>query len=204
MTDLPYVLDASGHRTSAVAAVLVSSNGAEGGESHIGQVGGHTAVATVQIVRPADTAAYASGDLIAASTTAATVNASPSSLTAARIAGGTGSIRRVRLSTSKTGLAGTEVFRVHFFRNAPTVANGDNGVISSNGITAIFMGYVDVTLDRVFTDGSKGIGIPAIGAEISFDCATGSQLLYVLLEARGAYTPASGETFTIAAELFRD
>lgn len=165
---------------------------------------GFTAVVAATIVRPADTTAYALGDLIAASTVAATVNGAASSLPLARINGGTGLIRRVRLSTSKTGLAGTEQFRVHFFKTAPTVANGDNGALSVNGVAAVHIGHVDITLDRVFSDGAKGIGVPAAGAEICFDAAAGSTAIYFLLEARGAYTPAAGETFTVAAEVLRD
>lgn len=158
------------------------------------------------ITRPADTTAYSSGDLIANSTTAGSVT--PVACPVGRVNGGTGCIRRVRLSTSHTGLAGTEAFRVHFFKNDPTlssgIANGDNGAFSVNGVAAIHLGYVDITLDRVFRDGSKGIGTPAAGSEITFDCNTSTTNIYALLECRGAYTPASGEVYSIAAEAFRD
>jgi hypothetical protein len=190
----------NGDSITLPAMVAVDSSGNEL------TVGGHSAVATGTITRPADTTAYASGDLIANSTTAASVTAV--ALTMARIAAGTGMIRRVRLSTNKTGLAGTEAFRVHFFKNNPAassgIANGDNGAFSVNGIAAVHIGLVDITLDRVFRDGSKGIGVPAAGSEIIFDAAAASQAIYALLEARGAYTPASGEIFTIAAEIIQD
>lgn len=164
--------------------------------------GGLTAVVTATFNRPANTTAYASGQLVANSTTAGSVL--PLALAVARVNAGTGAIRRVRLSTNKTGLAGTEVFRVHLFKSTPTVANGDNGAFSVNGVAAIHLGIFDVTLDRVFSDGSKGVAAPIVGSEILFDAGAGTQNIFALIEARGAYTPANGETFVLALEVMRD
>lgn len=169
-------------------------------EVHLGEVGGNSATPSTTITRPADTTAYASGDLISFSTTAATVNATPTSISVARVNAGTGIIRRVRLTTTKTGLAGTEAFRVHFFRSAPTVTNGDNGAFSVNGRASLPIGTVDVTMDRVYNDGAAGFA----AADFLFTAGAGVQTLFVLLEARGAYTPISGEVFTITAEVLRD
>lgn len=175
-------------------------------EAHVGRVGGESAVVVGSVTRPADTIAYAAGDLIANSTTAASVAAI--ALAAARINGGTGLVRRIRLSTNRTGLAGTELFRVHLFRNDPAlgsgIANGDNGAFSVNGIAAIHLGHADVVLDRVFRDGAKGIATPAVGSDILFDAGAATTGIFALIEARGAYTPASGETFTVALEVLRD
>ncbi len=176
------------------------------GEAHVGKVGGESAVVTGTLTRPADTLVYAVGDLVANSTAAGSVL--PIALLAARINAGTGLIRRVRLSTTHLALAGTEVFRVHLFRNDPTasagVANGDNGAFSVNGLAAIHFGHADVTLDRVFRDGSKGVAVPMVGSDMLFDAAAGSRAIYALIEARSAYTPASAETFTVALEVLRD
>lgn len=161
-------------------------------------VGGNSVVVGGTFNRPADTTAYASGDLVANSTTAGSVT--PISAAAARVNAGTGVIRRVRLTTSKTGLVGTEVFRVHLFKNSPTVTNGDNGVFAAAGIAAIALGRVDVTLDYVYSDGSKGF----VATDIVFDAGAATQNIYALIEARGAYTPASGETFTLALEVLQD
>jgi hypothetical protein len=172
------------------------------GETHVGQVGGESAIIGGTITRPADTVAYVAGDLVANSTTAGSVV--PLACAAARINAGTGVVRRARLSTTKTGLAGTEVFRIHLFKTAPTVANGDNGAFSCNGVAAILLGYIDVTMDRIFTDGAKGIGVPAVGSEIMFQAGAGTTNIYALVEARGAYTPISGEVLTVALEVMRD
>ena len=175
-------------------------------EAHVGRVGGESAVVVGTLTRPADTVAYAVGDLVANSTTAGSVAAI--TLAAARVNGGTGLIRRVRLSTNRTGLTGTELFRVHLFRNDPAlgsgIASGDNGVFSVNGVNAIHLGHADVVLDRVFRDGAKGIATPAVGSDILFDAGPATTGIFALIEARGAYTPASGETFTVALEVLRD
>lgn len=144
--------------------------------------------------RPADTTAYASGDLVANSTTAGSVV--PLALEPALIAGGTRLVRRVKLRKSGTGVTNAS-FRVHFYDASPTVANGDNGAWSTN-LVAEYLGWADVTIDKAFTDGALGIGAPASGAEIPFGRAAG---LFALIEARGAYTPASGEVFTVEAEV---
>lgn len=152
--------------------------------------------------RPANTTAYASGQLVANSVTAGSVV--PMQFSAARVAAGTGMVRRARISTSKTGLAGTEVIRLHLFKLLPTPVNGDGAAFSVNGIAAIHIGYFDVTMDRVFTDGSKGFGVPAVGSEITFDAAAGSQIIYGLLEARGTFTLDSAGTLNVALEVLRD
>lgn len=180
--------DSSGNAASSTTPI--PTNGVPGTV-----VGGST-------TRPADTTAYATGDLVANSTTAGSVVPIP--ITAARITGGSGTILRVRLSTSHTSLAGTDVFRVHLFKLTPTVANGDNGAYSVNGVAAIEIGYSDVTLNRIYTDGAKGVGTPATGNAMIYDTAVASQLIYGLIEVRNAYTPISGEVFTLALEEWPD
>lgn len=189
---------------NAIATALAGTLAAQlaTGEAHIGRVGGESAVAAASFTRPADTAAYAVGDLVANSTTAGSVV--PLALAAARVNAGTGLVRRVRLATSRTGLTGAEQFRVHLFKTAPTCTNGDNGAFAVNGIAAVHLGFADVTLTQGFTDGSKGVGAPSTGSDILFDAAAGSQSIHALIEARSAYTPAASETFTVALEVLRD
>lgn len=147
----------------------------------------------VQFARPSDTTAYALGDLVANSTTAGSVM--PLTLMAANQAGGGQLLRRLRLRKSGAGVTNAS-FRVHLYSASPTVANGDNGAWSSNGV-ATYLGAVDIAVDKAFTDGAAGNGAPLVGAEISFDAATA---VYALIEARAAYTPVSGEIFTLEAE----
>jgi hypothetical protein len=150
-----------------------------------------SAIVSASFTRPADTTAYASGDLVANSTTAGSVVAMKLDIGRANGLGGV--INRVRVS--KTGTSVTNAsFRVHLFNaNSQTFANGDNGAWSVNK-AANYIGSVDVTVDKAFTDGAAGVA--GIAPGIQFAEAT----LYGNLEARGAYTPASAEVFTITLE----
>ena len=150
-------------------------------------------VAAATFTRPADTTAYASGDLVANSTTAGSVT--PLSFSVGR-AGYGGSVRRVRVVKSGT-TATNAAFRVHLYTTSPTAANGDNGAWSTSG-AAGYVGYLDVAASLAFTDGCSGVAAAAAGTELNYTSAT----LYGLLEARAAYTPASGETFTVSLELW--
>ena len=147
--------------------------------------------------RPADTTAYAIGDLVANSTTAGSVT--PISVTAARVAGGSFMLRRLKLK--KTNVSTTNAqFRIHIYSAAAaiTCTNGDNGAWSTNQ-SANYIGAFDVIVDRVFTDGSVGMATPVVGFEMSVDLSSGTDF-YALIEARAAYTPTSGETFTVTVD----
>lgn len=139
------------------------------------------------VTRPADTTAYASGDLVANSTTAGSVT--PLSFDNFARAGAHSKIRRVRIDASKADVTNAS-FRVHFYGSSPTVANGDNGAISST--QSGWLGSVDVTVGQLFSDGASG----AATAEINAKATT----IYALIEARAAYTPASAGTFTVTVE----
>lgn len=147
--------------------------------------------------RPNDTTAYASGDLVANSTTAGSVT--PLSFDISNLGK---SLRILRLRVNKSGTSTTNAtFRVHLFTASPTVANGDNAAISANN-SANWLGYIDCVVAQTFTDGAAGVvsGITAstFGNMPCVFSAGGS--LYALLEARAAYTPTANETFTLTIE----
>jgi hypothetical protein len=97
---------------------------------------------------------------------------------------------------AKTGTSITSAsFRVHLFTASPTVANGDNGVFSTNN-AATYLGSVDVTVGQAFTDGASG----AATTEINFAPASNGHTVYGLIEVRAAYTPSSAEVFTVTLE----
>lgn len=143
--------------------------------------------------RPADTTPYAVGDLVANSTTAASVvpiswsNVSRS-----------GSFYPVGVILQKSGATATNAsFRVHLYSAAPSVATtGDNGVyatvVSGNGN---WLGSYDGTMVASHADGCSVTCTPTEGIIDAF-VAGQNPTIYALIEARGAYTPASGETFT--------
>lgn len=158
---------------------------------------GFAAIGTGTFTRPADTTTYASGDLIANSTTAGSVV--PLQVAAARVAAGSFGINRIRMRKTGNGVANA-LFRVHLFSAAPTVANGDNGVLLTSG-SANYIGSVDVDMTRVnvFNDGA------AAQADCGFVVALASgQNIWALIEARGAYAPGNAEQFAVLAEVVQN
>ena len=164
---------------------------------------GASTVASAGFTRPADTTAYASGDLVANSTTAASV--APMQFTVARANDAAVSIRRARLKTSSPSVTNAS-FRLHLYRNDPSassgIANGDNGAWSTK--EAQYIGSLDITVDKAFSDAAKGVGVPTAGGELTCRPAAGTTVIYGLLEARAAYTPTSGETFTAELEVLQN
>lgn len=190
----------SGSVTSTPGGALVA------GEGHIGQVGGEaTVAAATQFARPTDTTAYASGDLVANTTVANTVT--PLTFTVARIPAGSGMIRRAKIKKSGTSVTNAQ-FRLHLYSAAPVqtgaggAGTGDNAAFSTDG-AANYLGALDVTVDRAFTDGAVGTGLPVVGSEITFKLASGTTIRG-LLEARAAYTPGNAETFDISLEVLQN
>lgn len=161
---------------------------------------------SASFARPADTTAYAVGDLVANSTTAGSV--APAELVGvARAAGEAFRIERVRLRKSGPSMTNA-AFRVHLFRIAPVVSVGDNAAFNTSGALGLanidgHIGYVDVTMDLAATIGARGVGVPTTGSGITAEAAGASgheTSLWALIEARGAYTPVSGETFYVTIE----
>lgn len=156
-----------------------------------------------QFTRPADTTAYASGDLVANSVTAGSVV--PLSFTNASRQSGTGGlILGARLKKSTTTTANTD-FRLHLYSATVTVANGDNAAWSSNG-AANYMGSIDFATanTRAFTDGAANAAATASGPfGKAFKLSSGSTV-FGLLEARAAYAPGNAETFIVSLEIQQD
>lgn len=150
---------------------------------------------SANFTRPNDTTAYASGDLVANSTTAGSVVP----LTIAmgnKSAHGFTRITRARLY--KTGTSATNAnFRIHIYETTPTPANGDNGAWSTDQ-AAHWLGNIDVTSMLAFTDGCAGTGSASAGSEMYL--RTSGDSLFCLLEAKAAYTPAANEVFTLVLE----
>lgn len=142
------------------------------------------------LARPADTTAYASGDLVANSVTAGSVTAHTISVGSGQL-----KIKRVGLKRSGTAAIANGTFRVHLFTVSPLPpTNGDNGAIvfpvdnyiGHSGDISLILG----------TD--KAIGWSAI---LDLLAKPPGSTLYALIEARGAYTPASAETYQVILEV---
>ena len=167
------------------------------GTNSIGAVtNGGLVVAGGTVTRPANTTAYAAGQLVANSTTAGSVTYP--TIAAAR---GTNIVSvATRSMLKKTGTSLTNaIFRVHFYNAQPTVSNGDGAAWLTG--SSNYLGFFDITCTQAFSDAAIGVGIPGSGSMMTFAPTTGTANLYFLIEARAAYTPISGEVFTVSLEV---
>lgn len=170
------------------------------------KVGGNTIVqaASSTITRPADTTAYASGDLVANSTTAGSV-ANLQFTTAARVSGGSGVIVGAEIQKSTVSITNA-AFRLHLFDTAPTYTSaGDNSPISTvvQASGKGYLGYIDIPAMIAFSDVAWGSGSPD-NSRSGIPFVASAQTIYGLLEARGAYTPGNAEVFTVKINAYQD
>jgi len=147
--------------------------------------------------RPNDANIYAAGDLIANSTTAASVVplewvnpfAAPFTIESLRI-------RKAVAGTSATNAT----FRVHLFSVVPTIATaGDNSAIASN-VTDVsgWIASFQNTVSLGFAGSTSCLLVPTEGlsAKKAELIAPGASV-YGLVEALAAYTPTALEVWTI-------
>lgn len=160
-----------------------------------------TATPSSNFTRPADTTAYATGDLVANSTTAGSVTPLSWLITPSGSTGGWGPvfIRRAKIKKSTTVTTAAQ-FRVHLYTSSPTVTNGDNGAWLST--ESGYIGSLDITVDKAFSDASAGQGTLQSSTGVQIVNAGGTDItIYGLLEARAAYTPGSAEVFTVVLDV---
>lgn len=156
--------------------------------------------ASSTITRPADTTAYASGDLVANSTTAGSVTnlqfTSPTNTN-----GAVGEVVGARIQKSTNSVTNA-AFRLHLFTVAPTYTTaGDNSALSSVVVASAkgYLGYVDITAMTGFSDVAWGTGaVDSSRLRMPYVLAGSDTVLYGLIEARGVYTPGSAEVFTVS------
>lgn len=153
--------------------------------------------------RPANTTAYASGDLVANSATAGSVAALQFQTGKS---GAKGAIKRARLLASNDAPT-NKTLRLHLWSEDPCAtapSNGDNGAIQVSGNAwPYYLGSIalDATTIDIHAAGNVAAGKPVVGEEIVFALPSGSSVIYGLLSATGAFTPGSAETFSVALEI---
>jgi hypothetical protein len=154
------------------------------------------ATVSANFTRPADTTAYASGDLVANSTVAGSVT--PMSFaTAARYSTGSGQLLGVRLKKS-TNTTTNASFRLHLYAASPTCTNGDNGVWLTS--QSSYIGSIDLDASgsngRVFSDpAAEVVAGPAVILPVIYTAT--ATTIYGLIESRAAYSPGNAEVFTV-------
>lgn len=176
----------------AAPVTLVDANGHANSDTFPQFVSGRVHRASANFTRPADTTAYAAGDLIANSTTAGSVV--PMSF---NVGCSEGLVRAAYFKSNTTTLPSTTAMRLHLWSQAPTTSGGDNAAVfaSTAGLATStgYLGYIDMSADVWFSDATMGSGVPY--PDVHFDLGTGTTL-YGLLEATSAITPASEAVIT--------
>ena len=197
--------------------VLTSVHQVQQGEAHIGQLGGTTIRVSASFTLPNTVLTYAgrssssAGSLVANSTAVGSVV--PLALPIARKNGGSGSILSLTLWKSSNDIfsISSAVFRAHIYNVAPTLVNGDGGVWQTTSIASgliNYIGFADISVDKQFSDGSAGVGMPktsdGVSIALPFQTAGNSQNVYAVLEAIAPYKRLPGETLMLTAYIQQD
>lgn len=148
---------------------------------------------SANFTRPADTTAYASGDLVANSVTAGSVVPMTFNI------GYGGALLVYRAKVLFNSATPTNAkFRLHLYNSSPTPTNGDNGawLTTESG----YQGAIDIDASTLtFSDSTSGFGMYLLSSvtEPLYAIADVNYKLYGLLTATAAYTPTSAEVFTV-------
>lgn len=163
---------------------------------------GNTIVVSSEFTRPADTTAYGISDAVNNSTSA------PTLLTiagVARINGYGGIICGIRISTNLKSIV--PAFRVHLFNVSNPTLSADNAAWKELYADAgKRVGYYDMpamntAVDAANSDTSRSVDF---NVRLPFMCAASDRSLYIALETLTAFTPASGQKFTVTLHVAQD
>jgi len=152
---------------------------------------------THTFTRPADTTAYAAGDLVANSVTAGAV--APMQFPVGML-NGRGKINGARIATTNPVVT-LATFTLHLFAAAPVVTNGDNGALAvATGLTYLGAIACDMATGAFVVAAVSKTKRFAAAVPIPFE-VPGSPIIYGLLEAGAAYVPTSGEQVQVSLEV---
>ncbi len=148
------------------------------------------------LTRVANTTTYVAGQVVFSTTATGQVVTTTCQVSKATDQAFT--MLRARLSKSNSGLTNA-IFRLHFYNIQPTLTSGDG----STWITGYsgYIGNMDITMGQAFTNQAVGYGVPLVGSTIADIPVSGTNYVYVAIEARAAYVPASAEVFTPTIEV---
>ena len=147
---------------------------------------------SASFTRPANADVYGTADLVANSVTAGSVVP-----LAFHLGAGGGRITQVRLSKSDSDVTGA-LFTVYLFGSSPTSAVGDNVAFTTASFS--LSDIIDVVaVGQMVAASDDDYAMMNIGdATFLEGVYTSKETIYALVGTAGAYTPASGEVFTVA------
>lgn len=147
--------------------------------------------------RPSDTTQYSAGDGVSDNTTTAT-SATFTLLGMASNEGCGGVIHSVTLHKSDQDQTGAD-FDIYFFDTQPVnTGYEDNAAIAiTDAEWARCVGAVRIASATDWASVGNGDIACKSNLDLPYTCVKGSQSLYFVVVARGTYTPASAEIFTL-------
>jgi hypothetical protein len=152
-----------------------------------------TITRSATFARPSDTNAYALGDEVSNSTSQG--SAAPLAFDAVTESpGGSGYLVKATLTTDNHVVTNGQ-FTLYLFDSIPTMV-GDNAAWPiADADLDNYVGSYDFVLRA--SGGAGGAVAVSAGDPIPFACAAADDALYGVLVAQGAYSPASGQAFTV-------
>lgn len=152
---------------------------------------------TIQFTRPSDTTQYADGDAVSDDTTTAT-SATFTLKNMATMGGMGGVIHSVTLHKTDLDQTGAD-FDIYFFASAPAGTTfEDNAAIAvTDAVFQTCQGFVQLTASADGQSVATGDIYCKTNLDLPYQCSNENGDLYVVIVARGTYTPASAEVFTL-------
>lgn len=154
--------------------------------------------------RPANTTAYAAGDVISDSTTAPTI------LTFAACArgNGLGGVIHAAVLIDSSNPTTKADLELYLFRATPGATNDNAAIDWTDAELLDLVGVVDFgSTPFVGLAGADGAGNCIYQKEnvgLEFTCAAADKALYGVLVVRNAYTPIASEVFTVTLGILQD
>lgn len=158
-----------------------------------------TSTVNASYTRPGDTTAYAAGDVVADSTSAATVLTFSEVV---RFVGGGGIIQGAQLIDSAAPATFGE-FELYLFDTVPAMQNDNAAWAPSDSEMEKCIGVIPFPAALAKVGGSNLV-YDVDSLSKSFNAAASVRDIYGVLVVRNAYTPANAEKFTIRLHVLRD
>jgi hypothetical protein len=165
------------------------------GEAHIGEVGGNAIQVAVEFARPANTTAYAVGDVVSNDETTTTLMTFANF---SRVNAGSGYIVGAKLVTDKKSI--TPRLRVHLYNVINPTVSGDNVAAQMKyADEGKYLGYIDLPSLVTFADTTNSDASHAVNFDIRipYAAAAATRSIFAWLETLDVFGPASGQKFTL-------
>jgi hypothetical protein len=179
----------------ALLAINASAINISGGLPGLGAGGAYSLLSnnfatSATFTRPANTTAYAIGDVVGSATTINNTLAGIGSTTGAPFIVANAAIR-IDINAIPSGMG---TFRLHLYDSAPTAIADNVAFNIPSGDRAKYIGYVEIS---TITDMGDTLYVNSENINLFRKLATGSTTIYAMLQTLTAFTPSSADVYTV-------